>query len=115
MDTYKRGYDSSIGDANLGLGEDGQIGTATILNPLSLGRSQSVLDDWQAAGFYASAYKLTADVGTLSPGTIVISYRGTDNPNPLAEGSDFWNGWTLGGRLTRPSARATSGPVGAAA
>lgn len=40
----------------------------------------------QAAGFYAVAYKTTADIGDpndpqnfIAAGTTIISYRGTDN------------------------------------
>lgn len=103
MDSYNRGFDSGIGDGPDGLGESGSIGNANIL-----ARPNEIdIADWQAAGFYAVAYQWN--------GETVISYRGADNPNLLAEGSDFWNGWTLGGRLTRSSARATSAPVGAAA
>ena len=90
MDSYNRGYDAGIGDGQNvvdsvdtdGLGEAGStIGNAAVIDvDLPLGS--------EAAGFYAIAYQWN--------GETVISYRGTDNPNPLAEGSDFWNGWTLG-------------------
>ncbi len=74
MDSYNRGYDAGIS----GLSESGGLGNATITTTLS-----DVLEtfeaDAQAAGFYAIAYQWN--------GETVISYRGTDNPNPLAEGS----------------------------
>jgi hypothetical protein len=54
----------------------------------------------QSAGFYALAYTVGAGVKGIAPGTTVISYRGTDNPNPTADpdrgGSDITNGWVLG-------------------
>lgn len=77
MDSYNRGYGAGLGDGvNVdgqgndtdGLGEAGkQVGTATVLNvPLPQGA--------EAAGFYAVAYQWN--------GQTVISYRGTDNPEP---------------------------------
>jgi hypothetical protein len=92
MDAYNRGYDAGIGDGQNvvdgvdsdGLGRVGsQIGNATVVQD-----AQDIEGIAEAAGFYAVAYQWN--------GETVISYRGTDNPNPLAEGSDFWNGWTLG-------------------
>lgn len=101
MDSYNRGYGSGIGDGvNVdatgrdldGLGESGQIGSATVLNPLSVGVSETQYDAWQTAGFYAVAYD--------TPWGTVISYRGTDNPglseDPLQGGSDIINGWIAG-------------------
>ncbi|MEP3436529.1 MAG: hypothetical protein ABJN75_07100 [Hoeflea sp.] len=97
MDSYNRGYDAGIGDGQNvvdsvdtdGLGEAGStIGNAAVIDvDLPLGS--------EAAGFYAIAYQWN--------GETVISYRGTDNPNPLAEGSDFWNGWTLGAGFPQAS------------
>ncbi len=87
MDSYNRGYLPGI----TGLGGEGSaIGTATVrkdatqlLNP----------GEAQDAGFYAVAYD--TEYGT------VISYRGTDNPDPLLSGegesgSDVWEGWITG-------------------
>ena len=86
MDSYNRG---SGGGLN-GLSESEGIGGATIrtFQP----REQ---DGWEEAGFYAIAYEMTGVEG-FSAGEKVISYRGTDNYNPLAPGNDLWNGWTLG-------------------
>jgi hypothetical protein len=82
MDSYNRGYDPGI--AGLG-GAGTQIGTATLqASPNSID-----ITAWQAAGFYAAAYE-------LADGTVVISYRGTDNPIPLSTEtavSDIWTGW----------------------
>lgn len=90
MDSYNRGYDAGIS----GLSENGGIGNATITTTLS-DVSETFEADAEAAGFYAVAYQWN--------GETVISYRGTDNPNPLAEGSDFWNGWTLGAGFPQAS------------
>ncbi|WP_417415420.1 hypothetical protein [Hoeflea sp.] len=90
MDSYNRGYDAGIGDGQNvvncvdedGLGAEGsQIGNAVV-------SQQDISEAAKAAGFYAVAYQWN--------GETIISYRGTDNPNPLAAGSDFWSGWTLG-------------------
>ncbi len=48
---------------------------------------QSVVKD-AGQGFYAVAYTLGSET--------IISYRGTDNPNPLSSGSDFGYGWSVG-------------------
>lgn len=81
MDAYNRGYGAGITDGGDndpdGLGESGQIGSASIVNPLSVGRGQAAYDAWQTAGFYAVAYD------DPTHGTI-ISYRGTDNPSLYA-------------------------------
>ncbi len=56
MDAYNRGYGAALADGGEGdpdgLGESGNIGNASIINPLSIGRTQAVLDTWKAAGFY---------------------------------------------------------------
>jgi len=78
MDFYNRGYDFGVvvdGDA---------IGTATVT------ARDTYVDDteyaaWQAVGFSAVAYQWNGD--------IVISYRGTDNPNPLAAISGMAGRW----------------------
>jgi hypothetical protein len=89
MDSYNRGYDAGLS----GLGGEGfGIGAATIAKD-----AEQLLNagEAEAAGFYAVAYQWN--------GETVISYRGTDNPNPLAEGSDFWSGWTLGAGFPQAS------------
>jgi hypothetical protein len=67
MDSYNRGYNSGLTDGGEGdpdgLGEAGRVGSATILNPLSYGRDQIELTNWQDAGFYALAY----DIGATEP------------------------------------------------
>jgi len=59
MDAYNRGYGAGIGDAVTGLGESGQIGTATLKTRAELGISETQYQEWQAAGFYAVAYEWT--------------------------------------------------------
>ncbi|WP_417411865.1 hypothetical protein [Hoeflea sp.] len=83
MDSYNRGYDAGLS----GLGGEGfGICAATIAKD-----AEQLLNAGgaEAAGFYAVASQWN--------GETVISYRGTDNANPLAEGSNSWNGWTPGG------------------
>ena len=98
MDSYNRGYGAGIADGDQndtdGLGEAGsQIGSATILNiPLP--------QNAQAAGFYAVAYTVGAGVEGITPGTTVLSYRGTDGltfgSDPVSGGGDILNGWLAG-------------------
>lgn len=64
MDSFNRGYDAGI----VGLGESGQIGNATIVTRADSGISNEQYLDWQSAGFYASAYTLTAPMENLSAG-----------------------------------------------
>ncbi len=61
MDSYNRGYGAGV---NLQVGAT-QIGNATIYT-----FPETTTANWQAAGFYASAYSWN--------GTDVISYRGTN-------------------------------------
>lgn len=98
MDSYNRGYDAGIAGVE-GVG----IGGAAVIDKTTVGIGEPEYQAWEAAGFYASAYTLTADVDTLSAGTIVISYRGTDNYAEL-DGNDVLNGWITG-------AGATSGQI----
>lgn len=100
MDSYNRGYNAGISDGehvengvDLGLGDavGTLVGNARVISRVSSDPNGEA----QAAGFYAIAYQWN--------GETVISYRGTDNPNPLAEGSDFWNGWTLGAGFPQAS------------
>lgn len=88
MDSYNRGYNLGVS----GLAAAGRIGKAQIFT-----HAIAKLDPEEVvgAGFYAIAYDMTGVVG-FSVGEKVISYRGTDNYNPLALGNDLWNGWTLG-------------------
>ena len=80
MVSYNRGYAEGL--KNVGTA----IGSATV-QPLP----DSVdIQAWQAAGFYAAAYR-------LDDGSSVISYRGTDKySGDESVGGDIWNGWTLG-------------------
>lgn len=75
MDAYNQGYNSGI------LGVGNLIGDATRIE-------QALPSGAQSIGFYASAY-------TLGDGSKVISYRGTDNMNPLLAGNDVWNGYSI--------------------
>jgi hypothetical protein len=81
MDSYNRGYDAGIE----GLGGAGSsIGTATV-------RNEQIPQGSETFGFAATAY-------STAYGT-VISYRGTDNPDPIGildGASDMWNGWIFG-------------------
>jgi hypothetical protein len=72
MDSYNRGYGANVkiaevAQSNGTVGPPRTIGTADIFT-----FPESVTADWQAAGFYASAYEWN--------GSNVISYRGT-NPD----------------------------------
>ena len=100
MDAYNRGYgagiDLRIKDARQVYITDSDtiyvdsFGThnAQIGNVLvSATRGQS---DAEAVNFYAIAYKDTAS------DAITISYRGTDDPNPLPFMGDPWYGWGVG-------------------
>ena len=100
MDVYNREYGA-------GLEVPGSsIGYADILTRTSLNISKEDYDAWQAAGFYAVAYKTTKDIGDpnvpknfIPAGTTIISYRGTDANlvSPFGnEGSDLLNGYGLG-------------------
>jgi hypothetical protein len=93
LDSYNRGYNPGITTAGPdGLGEFGQVGPYSVVSPLSLGRTEAQYAEWQTANFYAAAY--------LNGGTIVISYRGTDDP--LA---DAFTGWTTGAGFLSPQAK----------
>ena len=86
MDSYNRGYGISFDVAAMS-DDPTKIGNATLLD---LG----VPSGWELQSFFAQAYEMAGGVEGLS-GT-VVSFRGTDNPNPLSAGSDFWQGWTVG-------------------
>ena len=82
MDAYNRGYDAGISDGDEndtdGLGDaiGTQIGNASVV-----ARSDSDSNsDEVAAGFYAIAYEMTADVGEGDDKLLAgqISYRGTE-------------------------------------
>lgn len=67
MDTYNRGYNSSMGNKDTGLGGVGsQIGNASV----SKQSDQAVNSAAVNASFYAQSYMLN--------GKTIISYRGTD-------------------------------------
>ena len=78
MDSYNRGYGAGLGDAEVGLGVTGAIGSAKIL-PIPLPQ------DSKNVGFYAIAYEYN--------GEKIISYRGTDS------GLDNIYGWPVGGGM----------------
>jgi hypothetical protein len=70
MDAYNRGYNSGLGDGNVGLGLTGRIGNAVIgPNSSNLDPPGSVGRD-SASSFYAQSYTLN--------GRTIIAYRGTD-------------------------------------
>ena len=84
MDSYNRGYNTGVN-----LGENTQIGTASISNQLL---DQALLSA-KTAGFFAFAYTYN--------GETVISYRGTDNQtsatDQIAGGSDLDDDLLTGG------------------
>ena len=78
LDAYNRNYNPGI---LLGPNSDQihtDIGGAEIIASLAVPTS----------GFYGVAYQWN--------GVTVISFRGTDNYNPLDPANDLWNGWTVG-------------------
>jgi len=72
MDSYNRGAGAGIDGLSSEAGTT--IGTATI--GIDSSDDSGVAED---AGFYAIAYTLDEAVGDLAAGTVIISYRGTDN------------------------------------
>ncbi len=100
MDAYNRGYESGIGGPD-GLGS--AIGTMIGNASISYASDSIENSEERTAGFYAVAYQWN--------GETVISDRGTDNLNPLAQGSGFWNGWTLGPGDCRPRRRHSGWPT----
>lgn len=116
MDAYNRGYGAGIKVGGTG------IGFANIRALESLGIDDPKYAAWQAAGFYAIAYDVSA-AGIAGLSDTVISYRGTDNPIPFTPGSDFYTygigigqpfalsgGLTDQARLTIEFYRAAAGP-----
>jgi len=77
LDSYNRGYDPGV----LGLGG---LGSNTGGYTLIKQSSTEPLSPEVAASFYAAAYQDAS-------GNIVISYRGTDDPD-----ADWHAGWTIG-------------------
>lgn len=88
MDSYNRGYGAGVAGLNES-GQNANIGHFAIVQNIS----QS---NWEATGFYALAYELVDAQGNPT-GQRVISYRGTDNLNPLSAANDIENGWLVGG------------------
>jgi hypothetical protein len=79
MDTYQQGNDGALDTSKLG--NNGGIGSASSL---------SVAGGTDAAhGFFAQAYQ-------LSDGSIVISYRGTDQGFTPLSSPDFNYGYGVG-------------------
>ncbi len=98
MDAYNRGYNAGI--SGLSEASDGSIGISGIKVVANL-ESFDLDEEAEAAGFYAIAYNATdgSQIDGFNTGDVVISYRGTDNPDPftIADGaSDLWNGWISG-------------------
>lgn len=87
LDSYNRDY-------NVGLELNGdELGNAQVIDVINV-IGQSKYLEWQAAGFYASAYNWN--------GETIISFRGTDNIEIFAQASDLWRGWAIGGGFTEP-------------
>jgi hypothetical protein len=82
MDSYNRSYNAGLSDSPAGLAGN-QIGNAFLKTDVDLPVGS------QAASFFAQAYNWL--------GQTVISYRGTDNRNPLDLNSDIYTGWPVGG------------------
>jgi Ca2+-binding RTX toxin-like protein len=87
LDSYNRGYNSGL--AELG-SENGRLGNARIFQV-----TENQKANWQSIGFYAVSYNVSG-VSSFSGTSTIISYRGTDDFNPLSGASDIWNGWTVG-------------------
>ena len=105
MDAYNRGYDAGLNDG--GQGDPDGLGVSTPQQDYFVGNAR-IIDskgdaEAQDAGFYGIAYQMEAPVGDLAQDTIVISFRGTDNPIPFVEGSDANNGWFVGAGNYRAS------------
>ena len=75
LDSYNRGYSPGLQLSG------NQLGLATVTK-------DDFTEDERSLGFYATSYNWN--------GEKVISYRGTDNLNPLAGDSDIWRGWSIG-------------------
>lgn len=84
MDAYNHGTNPAVKDVG------NSLGIAEVVPLSDYGFDDTKTDEWNAAGFSATVYELTATVGNLPQGTIVISYRGTDSvwgsPAKLWEG-----------------------------
>ena len=77
MDAYNRGYNSGVGDPNIGLGGT-SIGNATI-GPAAAN---------QGASFFAQSYTLN--------GKTIIAYRGTDDVVNIPALSSAAARWVVG-------------------
>lgn len=86
MDAYNRGYGAGILVDNI---SPFQTGSAYFVAD-----SSELSSSHEDIGFYAVAYDVY-DSASQEHST-VISYRGTDHPNPLANDSDVTNGWLVG-------------------
>jgi hypothetical protein len=89
MDSYCRDYNRQLNVTGTTIG-NATLDVTTDINDLP--------PNAQAVGFYASAY-------TLSDGTTVISYRGTDDilGGGQGGGNDLLNGWALGAGFSSAS------------
>ena len=89
MDSYNRGYGQGIGGLPVNVGVT-TIGDATIIRQSDTAPNSPGVN----AGFYAIAYDVSgvAGFGTTEK---VISYRGTDEPNPFAAHNDAVNAYGI--------------------
>jgi hypothetical protein len=110
MDAYNRGYGAGVSDPSAE--DDTGLGVTNSQETYFIGGARIVADSSilvdangnrldQSAGFYSISYKMVAgeEIAGLSVGDTIISYRGTDNPDPLTWGdgaSDVWQGWITG-------------------
>lgn len=92
MDSYNRGYNEGIVVSGTSLG-----GATISMDSEILGNvgSTEIRRD-EGISFYALAYSYDSNGDGIGDQTI-ISYRGTDNPDPTEFfDGDIWNGWSLG-------------------
>ena len=92
LDAYNRGYGAGISD--LSQKSETKVGPARIITNAEkeLGEGEA-----QSAGFYAIAYELDKAVEGLPKGSVIISYRGTDDYGVFSLDNDIWGGWSFGG------------------
>ena len=72
MDAYNEGYGAGLEFPDVAAdGTRSTIGQATVIKLKDIGISDAQYQAWQAAGFYAVAYKTTKDIGTKETGGVI--------------------------------------------
>ncbi|PCH94101.1 MAG: hypothetical protein COB84_08140 [Rhodobacteraceae bacterium] len=99
LDAYNQGYGKGLNHGKTQIGGATKISDSAILDtPGNVGTAE-------AASFYAVAYDVTnGSVTDLANNTVVISYRGTDQPSVLGN-SDIWTGWITATGSLSPQAK----------